>query len=392
MLKIKLIKARKILDSRKKPTIEVLIKINNFFVKASVPSGASTGKYEAKVINSEQAIKNIHQVIVPKLVEKNSINQKEIDKFLIKNKLNLGANATVGISMAICRAAAKAKNLSLYRYISNISGLKINIPKPSFNIINGGVHAKNNLDIQEFMIVPQFKNFFQNFKLAKKIYKKLGKIIKEKFKKIERGDEGGYSPPISKTNEALELIRQASNNFQDIKIILDCAASQFQKGNRYKIDGKFLTKKELIDFYQELILNYPIIGLEDSFGEEDFEGWRKLSSKFKVQNSKLLIIGDDLTVTNSKRIKMIKKKDFCNSVIIKINQIGTLSEAIEAIKLAKLYNWKVIISHRSGETLDNFIADFSVGVGADYIKSGAPIQPERLAKYNRLLEIAIQKC
>lgn len=388
--KIKKVRAKEILDSRKRPTLEVLVKGENFFVKASVPSGASKGKYEAKVIDVKKAIENIEKIISPSLVGKDPTNQEEIDKILLsldgtKDKSKLGGNAIVGVSMAICRAGAKVKNIPLWKHIREISGIKgkISLPRPCFNIINGGVHGHNQLDIQEFMIVPQLATFSENFFLAKKIYKKLGKIIFEKYKTQKIGDEGGFSPPISKSKEALELLKEATENFQNIKIMLDCAASQFQKGSSYKIEGKILSKKELLNFYKDLISNYPIFAIEDPFGEEDFEGWNLAKKFFK----NLILIGDDLLVTNSERIKLAKRKNLCNGAIIKINQIGTVSEAIEAVKLAKSFGWKVVVSHRSGETKDDFISDFAVGVGADFIKAGAPSKPERVAKYNRILKI-----
>lgn len=388
--KISQIKAKKILDSRKRPTIEVLVKVDNFWSWAAVPSGASTGKYEAKAIDVDRAIKNVNEIVAPALIGKSPLNQQEIDRLLIfidgtKQKSKLGGNAMVGVSMAVCRAGAKTKNIPLWKHIREISGIKgkINLPRPCFNIINGGAHAKNNLDIQEFMIVPQLESFSENFNLAKKYYKKLEKIILKKYKKITMGDEGGFSPPISRATEALNLLREATANFQNIKIMLDCAATQFQKGENYKLEGKILSKKELLNFYENLISNYPIFAIEDPFGEEDFESWKEIHSRFK----KLLIIGDDLTVTNPIRIKMARKNNLCNGVIIKINQIGTVSEAIEAAKLAKSFGWKINVSHRSGETLDDFISDFAVGIGSDFIKSGAPAKAERLVKYKRLIKI-----
>lgn len=388
--KIKKIKAKKILDSRKKPTLEVFVIGENFTVKAGVPSGASTGRYEAKVIDVEIAIKNIDQIISPALRGKNPENQKEIDEILIsldktKDKSRLGANAIVGVSMAVCRAGAKVKNVPLWQHIREIfdSKEKITFPRPCFNIINGGLHAKNDLDIQEFMIVPQFSIFSENFNLAKKIYQNLKKLILKQYQKITLGDEGGFSPPISKAKEALEPLREATNNFQGTKIMLDCAASQFQLGRNYKIEGKILSKKGLLNFYQELILNYPIFAIEDPFSQEDFEGWKLAKRSLKD----LILIGDDLLVTNPERIKLAKKKNLCNGAIIKINQIGTVTEAIEAVKLAKSFGWKIVVSHRSGETKDDFISDFAVGVSADFIKSGAPNRVERLAKYKRLLNI-----
>lgn len=397
MLGIKSIQAKIINDSRKRPTLEIEAKAENVVATAGVPSGASTGKMEAKIIDVKRAIENINNIIAQQLIGMDPTEQQKIDALLLeldgtKNKSNLGGNTIVGVSMAITRLGAKLNNVPLWKYIRTkfkIQNQKSKnfLPIPCFNIINGGAHANNELDIQEFMIVPQLKTFSDNFKLAKKIYETLEKIVKQKYKKFEIGDEGGFSPLISETKEALELIKEASDNFKNTKIILDCAASQFQKGKKYKIEGKFLSKKELSSYYKDLISKYPIIGLEDPFGEEDFEGWRLLNSKLKIKNSKFLAIGDDLTVTNPKRIKMAKKKNLCNGIIIKINQIGTVSEAMEAAGLAKSFDWKIIVSHRSGETLDDFIADFAVGVGADFIKSGAPSKPERLAKYNRLLEI-----
>lgn len=388
--KIKKVKAQKILDSRKKPTIEVLVRGDNFFAKAKVPSGASTGKYEAKVIDVEKAIGNIEKIIFPALVGKDPRNQEEIDEILLsldgtKDKSKLGGNAIVGVSMAVCRAGAKAKKVPLWQHIREIGCFreKLKLPLPCFNIINGGVHAKNQLAIQEFMIVPQLSKFSENFNLAKKIYQKLKKLILKQYRKIILGDEGGFSPPISKTREALELLREASNNFNEIKLMLDCAATQFQRGEKYKVDGKLLSKKELLKFYQNLVFNYPLFAIEDPFAEEDFEGWKLAKKALK----NLILIGDDLLVTNPERMKIAHKKDLCNGAIIKINQIGTVTEAIEAVKLAKSFGWKINVSHRSGETLDNFISDFAVGVGADFIKAGAPARPERLAKYKRLLEI-----
>lgn len=388
--KIKKVKAKEILDSRKKPTLEVFVIGENFSVKASVPSGASKGKYEAKTIEPKLAIKNVEEIISPVLKGKDPTNQREIDEILIsldgtKQKRKLGANAVVGTSMAVLRAGAKIKNVPLWQHIRETFDFKgkISFPKACFNIINGGIHGKNNLDIQEFMIVPQFLTFSENFNLAKKTYQRLKKIILNEFKEIKIGDEGGFSPPISKTEKALDLLEKASFGFKNVKIILDCAASQFKKGGKYKIEGKIFSKKQLVNFYQDLILKYPIFAIEDPFGEDDFEGW-KLARKF-LKNT--LLIGDDLLVTNPERIKLAKKRNLCNGAIIKINQIGTVTEAIEAVKLAKSFGWKIIVSHRSGETLDDFIADFAIGICADFIKSGAPAKPERLAKYKRLLEI-----
>ncbi len=388
------LRGREILDSRGNPTIEIEMIIDKESFFASVPSGASRGKYEAVALEAKKAVRNINKLIAPKLKGKDVAQQKEIDEFLIgldatKNKSKLGANAILGVSMACGRAGAAAQNLFLWQYIRQLTEdiPPLNLPRPCFNIINGGLHAGNDLDFQEFMIVPQFNKFSKNLQEAKKIYKNLAKTIKKKFKKLETGYEGGFSPPIFSTKEALNLIKEASDGFKDIKIILDCAASQFQKGKKYKLEGKLLSKEELAIFYQELIPKYPIIGLEDPFAEDDWPGWKKLISNFQFLISKPLVIGDDLTVTNPERIKQANKKKACQAIIIKPNQIGTISETIGAAKLAKSFGWKIMVSHRSGETEDDFIADLAVGLGADFIKSGAPFPKERMVKYNRLLKI-----
>jgi enolase len=349
---------------------------------ASVPSGVSVGKYEAPIVEIKQAIKSINQIINPKLKGKDSVKQKEIDNFLDPAKF--GANVTTGVSMVICRAGAAAQDLSLYEYIKEISNLKFsifNLPLPCFNVINGGAHAGNDLDFQEFMVVPQFEEFSKNLRVGSEIYHTLKEILKRDFGKsaINLGDEGGFAPNLGTAEQALDLIMKAIKNsgYQNrVNIALDIAASEFYKKGRYSGKSAF----KMTEYYLKLIEKYPIISIEDPFTEDDWKSWQLLNSKF-------LVIGDDLTVTNPERIKMARKKNLCNGVIIKINQIGTVSQVIEAVKLAKSYNWKIMVSHRSGETNDDFIADLAVGIGADYIKSGAPARGERVAKYNRLLKI-----
>jgi len=392
---IKTIYARKILNSRGEWTLEVMAESKNYKAKAGVPGGASCGKFEAKTVEVDRAIKNVNEIIAPKLKGLDPIKQEEIDKLLLeldstKDKSNLGANAIVGVSMAVCKLGAKVQGIPLWSHISKIADLKLqiaNLPKPAFNIINGGKHAGNELAIQEFMTVPQKESFSESLELAVKTYHKLKETIKNKYVKsaINVGDEGGFAPPIFSAIEALEILKEVID--QDTKIILDCAATHFYKDGQYYLERATFTREGLLSFYEEIIKKYPIVGLEDPFAEEDFEGWSLLNSKFKIQNSKFLIIGDDLLVTNPERIKMAKEKELCNGAIIKINQIGTVSEAIEAAKLAKSFGWKIIVSHRSGETNDDFISDFAVGIRADYIKAGAPARGERVAKYNRLLEI-----
>ncbi len=349
------------MDSRGNWTVEVDLETPQGLFRDSAPSGASKGKYEAPTVSPKKAVKNVNEIIAPKLKEKDVIEQQEIDRFL--NPEKFGANATTPVSMAVARAGATVKNLPLYHYIAQLAeiGSPLTLPRTCFNMINGGAHASNELDFQEFMIVcsvQKASNIYQDLR------KKLG---------INVGDEGGFAPAFKSPKEALELLSQ-----YNVKIIIDVAASQFSERKK-KIYNS--------DYFQNLVVKYPIIGLEDPFGEDDWEGWQKLISNFQFPISNFLVIGDDLLVTNPKRIKMAKEKKACNAAIIKINQIGTVSGAIEAAKLAKSYGWKIMVSHRSGETNDDFIADFSVGIGADFIKAGAPARGERVAKYNRLLKI-----
>jgi len=406
--KIKSIKAREILDSRGNPTVEVELSTGLGVFQASVPSGASTGKYEAVELRDggkryhgrgvSKAINNVNKIIAPKLKGKVAVRQKEIDNLLVKldgtkNKSKLGANAILPVSVAVCRAGSATKNLPLWKFISTLLIYEINrVPKACFNVINGGAHAGNELDIQEFMIVPQEKSFSDNLRVASEIYQELKNIIKGKYTDlgINVGDEGGFAPPVMAPEEALNLILGAAENLGEqnkIKIILDVAASQFFEKNNYKMKIGTFSREELLDYYLDLIQKYPILGLEDPFSEDDWGGWQKIMSNVKCQMSNVSVIGDDLTVTNPERIKLAKERKACNAVIIKPNQIGTVTEAIESVKLAKSYGWKVIVSHRSGETCDDFISDLAVGIGADFIKTGAPARGERVAKYNRLLKI-----
>jgi len=447
--KIKRIKAREILDSRGNPTIEVELETDFGIFRGSVPSGASKGKYEARELRDGgkryngmgvlKAVKNVNEIIGPKLIGKDSTNQKEIDEILInldgtEDKSKLGANAICGVSMSVCQAGASSQNLPLYKYIARIySGqtpVKNTIPRACFNIINGGAHAGNDLDFQEFMIVPHtrpkggYSSFSDNLRVASEIYHQLKEILEKKFGQLAAnlGDEGGFAPPIRFPQEAIELILEAAKKLDyEIKIILDVAASQFFKNGKYRMKIGVFSREGLLNYYSDLIQKYPIMGLEDPFSEDDWPAWQKLTSNFEdrasihgsesknirsslpfaatrvgeeedevlfdFQTSNLLIIGDDLTVTNPRRIKMAKEKEDCNAMILKINQIGTITEALEAAKLAKSFGWKIIVSHRSGETNDDFISDLAVGIGADFIKAGAPARGERVAKYNRLLKI-----
>lgn len=381
---IKSIKAKEILDSRGNPTVEVeLISDEGKFI-ASVPSGASVGEYEAVELRDSrgvsEAIRNVNEIIAPELEDKDPVKQEEIDKLMIdldgtKNKAKLGANAVLAVSIAVCRAAAANQNIPLYQYISRLYKGRLKLPIPCFNIINGGVHAENDLDIQEFMIVPQEGSFSKNFQAGKNIYRALGEDL---GKETKIGDEGGFAPLISETNQALDLLLKAAEDYPETKFSLDCAASQFFQKGKYHLEGRNLTGQELKGFYLELIKKYPIIFIEDPFAEEDWESWKGLET---------LVIGDDLTVTNKKRVEKAIREKSVSGVIIKPNQVGTVTETLETAKTAREAGLKLIVSHRSGETLDDFIADLAVGINADYIKSGAPDPEERMVKYNRLLEI-----
>jgi len=409
MAKIKDIIAREIKDSRGNPTIEVVLETEKGEYTASVPSGASTGENEALELRDtdgkgvSQAIKNINRVIAPKLRGKDVINQKEIDALMIdldgtENKSKLGANAILGVSMAVCRAGAAAKKIPLYRHIAELAenGSPLTIPLPMFNILNGGRHVppqrdpatggtKNGLDIQEFMVVPQKSTFAENLVICNRIFYNLKENIEKNFEKehLELGDEGGFVPPISKTEQALFLLKNAIGD-EDCKIALDCAASEFYKDGKYKIDGQEFTDAGLLQFYEGLVKSFSIISIEDPFAQEDWNGFESI---MRQMGSEITIVGDDLTTTNIKRIKEAHNKKACNGVILKLNQIGTVSETIEASNLAKSFGWKTIVSHRSGETMDDFIADLAVGTGADFLKAGSPAKPERMVKYNRLLQI-----
>lgn len=408
--KIKSIKAREILDSRGNPTLEVELHTGSGVFTASVPSGASRGRYEAVELRDggkryrgkgvPKAVRNVNEIIAPKLKGKDVTRQKEIDEAMLEldgteNKSRLGANAIVGVSMAVCRAGAAAKKIPLWQYLGGelYKLPTVNqLPAPCFNIINGGAHAGNDLDVQEFMVVPQGKNFTENLQIGTEIYHELKSVLKQTYGRLATniGDEGGFAPPMKDTWEALDAIIKATENLgykNKIKIILDVAASQFYGSGKYRMKNAVFTREGLLNFYEDLLNRYPIIGLEDPFAEEDWEGWQKLNVKCQMSKIKSLIIGDDLLATNPKRIKMAKEKDACNALILKVNQIGTVTEALEVAALAESYGWNIIVSHRSGETCDDFIADLAVGIGADYIKAGAPARGERVAKYNRLLEI-----
>ena len=410
MSKITSLHAREIIDSRGNPTIEVACDLESGAkAGAAVPSGASTGIHEAlelrdgdkKRYNGQgvlDAVKNVNDEIFNHIKGK-EFDQKSLDETMIKldgteNKSRLGANAILGVSLDFARACAKENKVELYEYLGTLGDNKsFNLPQPAFNIINGGKHADSGLDIQEFMLIPtDFPSFKEKVRAASEIIISLRNILKGKGHVVSVGDEGGFAPQLGSNEEALDLIVQAIKDagytLDKVKIGIDSAASSFYKDGKYvlRIAGteKNMTSNEIVDWYENLIEKYPIISIEDGLAEDDFDGFAKLTSKL---GDKITIIGDDLTVTNVKRIEMAIEKKAINSVLIKVNQIGTLTETIEAIQLTKKQGWIPFVSHRSGETTDTFIADLAVGLSCPFIKSGSLVRGERVCKYNRLMEI-----
>jgi len=360
---------KQILNSDKKPTLEIEVEEQGKVFSASLPSGVSVGCYEAVEVGVEKAIENVKKLF-PKV--KGLKNQQELDQLLIKldgtrNKSNLGANTTLGLSIVFSRAFAGST--PLYQYISQVSGAKPCLPKPCVLMMEGGKHGQNGPDIQEFMLTCSLGSFKENYESLKKSYFKIKEIVKAPL-----GKEGGFVASL-KTRQALDILKKASK----ADIYLDAASSHFFKKGRYFFEEKELKRKELLELYKELIKDYGVSMIEDPFSENDFKGFKK------IMRENVLVLGDDLTTTNVSRMKKAKK--LCKGVVIKPNQIGTLTEAIKAVHLAKSFHWKVIVSHRGGETMDDFISDFAVGVGADFIKAGGPLQKEREVKYERLLEI-----
>ena len=404
--KIHSVKAREIIDSRGMPTVEATVLLaTGARGRASVPSGASTGIFEAVELRDNKkrffgkgvikATENVNALISPKLVNMNAIKQRSIDRKLIAldgtdNKSNLGANATLATSLAVAKSAAKAQELPLYRYIGGICACKL--PIPMMNILNGGAHASNNIDIQEFMIVPiGFEDYCDALRAGCEIYNELKKILKDGGYSVSVGDEGGFAPDLKNEIEAIELIVKSINkagySTEQVKLALDVASSEWWLGRgKYELPKakECFTTDELIDKWEHLVEKYPIISIEDPLGEEDYEGWTKITKKL---SHKVMLVGDDLFVTNEKRLKMGFEKRMGNAILIKPNQIGTLTETLDVIYQAKCHSYSTIISHRSGETDDTYIADIAVGTNAGFIKTGAPCRMERVAKYNRLLRI-----
>ncbi|MCQ1536112.1 phosphopyruvate hydratase [Methanosarcina sp. KYL-1] len=402
--KIQKIHAREILDSRGNPTIEVDVFTPKGFGRASVPSGASTGTNEALELRDGDlnryggkgvltAVKNVNTIIQKELLGLDVRNQREIDELMIEldeteNKSNLGANSVLGVSMAVAKAAADALNMPLYRYFGGSNAFTL--PVPTMNVLNGGKHAGNELAIQEFMIQPKgAETFYEAMQIGAEIYHTLGKFLEQKYGRssINVGYEGGYAPKMSESAEALEAlvqsIEEAGYTETEVTIGLDCAASEFYEDEFYTIDGKKLAAPELLDYYVELVNTFPILSIEDPFYEESFEDFEALTSELWDT----IIVGDDLFVTNIERLSKGVDMGAANALLLKVNQIGSISEAFDAASMASRNGYTVIVSHRSAETEDTTISDLAVGIGAEMIKTGAPARGERTAKYNQLLRI-----
>jgi enolase len=407
MAKIKKIKAREILDSRGNPTVEVDVVLDNGLMgRAAVPSGASTGTREAVELRDGdkkrylgkgvlKAVDNVNKVIASEFIGKDVAQQEKIDQLMIKldgteNKAKLGANAILGVSLAVAKAAAIDADMPIYRYLGGKDAVRL--PIPFLNILNGGKHADNNVDIQEFMIAPiGAPSFKEALRYAAEVYHTLKGILKAKGLSTSVGDEGGFAPNLSRNEEAIEVIISAIEKAdyrpgKDIAVVLDPAASEFYQNGKYllKADNKNLSSEEMVDYYAGLVAKYPIISIEDALAENDWNGWKILTQKL---GNKIQLVGDDIFVTNPKIVAEGIKQGIANAVLIKLNQIGTITETLETISLAKKAGYTCMFSHRSGETEDSFLADITVATNAGQLKTGAPARSERLAKYNQLLRI-----
>ncbi|KAF0195165.1 MAG: enolase [Bacillota bacterium] len=398
---------RAVLDSRGNPTVEVEVTLESGASgRAIVPSGASTGQFEAVELRDgdknrflgrgvSKAVDNVNGEIAQELIGSDALNQADIDTLLIEldgtpNKERLGANAILAVSLAVAKAAAKACGMPLYQYIGGVSARVL--PVPMMNILNGGKHADNSVDIQEFMVMPiGAETFTEGLRMGVEIFHQLKKVLSKRGYSTAVGDEGGFAPNLGSNEEALELIVEAIRAAgykpgEEVAIALDAAATEFFKDGIYVLEheNKEFTSEQMIEWYASLIDKYPIVSLEDGMSEEDWEGWQKLNARL---GNKVQIVGDDLLVTNTERISRAIKVKAVNSVLIKLNQIGTLTETLDAIEMAKRAGYTVVISHRSGETEDTTIADLAVAVNAGQIKTGAPSRTDRVAKYNQLLRI-----
>lgn len=400
------IKARQILDSRGNPTVEVDVVLSGGDVgRAAVPSGASTGVHEALELRDEdpgqyggksvlQAVENVNEIIAKELIDHDASNQVEIDKALIdldgtETKKKLGANAILGVSLAVAKASSLALGLPLYRYIGGVNASVL--PVPMMNIINGGSHADNNVDLQEFMIVPVgAPTFAEALRWGSETFHALKSVLKAKGLNTAVGDEGGFAPDLKSNEEAvetiLEAIQKAGFSTNDIKLALDPASSEYYENGKYnlKSENKILTSEQMVGFFEDWVRKYPIISIEDGMAEDDWDGWKLMTEKL---GSCTQLVGDDLFVTNSNRLAMGIEKNVANSILIKLNQIGTLSETLATINMAHQAGYTCVISHRSGETEDTTIADLAVATNAGQIKTGSACRTDRVAKYNQLIRI-----
>ena len=407
MMEITEVFAREILDSRGNPTVEVDVALaGGGFGRAAVPSGASTGAFEAVELRDEdprrylgkgvlKAVHNVNEIIAPHVLGMDALEQAALDESLIKldgteNKEKLGANAILGVSLAVAKAVASSLELPLYRYIG---GIRDNLlPVPMMNILNGGKHADNNVDIQEFMIMPVgAESFREAVRMGAEVFHQLKKTLKAKGLNTSVGDEGGFAPSLSSNEAALQVIMEAVEKAgytpgEDIVLCIDSAATEFYKEGAYHLAGEGLVKSsaEMVEYYRDLADRFPIVSIEDGLDEEDWEGWQKLTAEL---GDRVQIVGDDLFVTNTKRLQRGIDSGTANAILIKLNQIGTLTETLETINLAHNMGYNCVISHRSGETADTTIADLTVATGAGQIKTGAPSRTDRVAKYNQLIRI-----
>ncbi len=400
-MKIKNVIGREVLDSRGNPTVEVdVILENNIVGRAIVPSGASTGEREALEMRDGgsrynglgvlKAVNNVNTILKDSIVGMDIFEQQKIDHKMIDvdgtpNKSNLGANAILGVSMAVLKAAANCDNMQLYKYVGNGTSL----PVAMMNILNGGCHADNNLDFQEFMIVPNRDSIHERVRVGAEVFHTLKKLLKEKGYFTGVGDEGGFAPNLSSNEEAFQLIIEAIKKAgytpgKDVNLAIDVAASELYENGKYNIDGRCFTTEELIEYYDELINKYPIISIEDPLDQNDWEGFADITKRLK---ERVQIVGDDLFVTNKKYLEKGIRLGCCNAILIKVNQIGTITETLETIELAKENNYNIIISHRSGETEDTTIADLAVGLNIGQIKTGSLSRTDRICKYNQLFRI-----
>ena len=406
-MRIKDVHAREILDSRGNPTVEVDVILENGIVgRASVPSGASTGIREALELRDGdsryngkgvlKAVSNVNNDLRNLVIGLDAANQSELDYAMIKldgtkNKEKYGANAILGISMAALKASALNENKPLYKYVNEKFGNEMSLPRPMMNIINGGAHADNKLDFQEYMIIPDASTIKERIRIGAEVFHSLKNVLKEKGLVTSVGDEGGFAPDLNNNAEGFELIMEAIKKAgyepgKDVFMAIDVAASEFYKDGKYVLEGegKSLTTDELINYYEELISKYPIISIEDPVDENDWEGFTKITS---ILGNKIQLVGDDLFVTNKECLKMGIDKKAGNAILLKVNQIGTITETLETIKLARDNNYRTIISHRSGETEDTTIADLAVGLNLGQIKTGSMSRTDRICKYNQLIRI-----